>query len=90
MTHTLAIFVARSREDSRQIAPNAAQVERLSGACAEGMPKEWFEQRKAKLNKLVKDALGLAAAPYLLQASGRRPSSRTGLALPPERIRWIE
>jgi hypothetical protein len=54
------------------------------------LPKEWFEQCSAKLNKLIKDALGLGAAPYLLRASGRRPVSRTGLALPPERIRLVE
>ena len=72
----------------RKIA-NPTQVERVSSAIADGMPKEWFEQRTAKLNKLVRDSLGLGAGPYLLHSSGRRPLSRTGLTLPPERIRWL-
>jgi CRISPR-associated protein (TIGR02584 family) len=72
------------------VARSPELVERLSRTFADGMPKEWFEERCSKLNKLVKNALGLAAAPYLLRASGRRPLSRTGLGLPPERVRWIE
>ena len=67
------------------------QVERVLQALSDkDMLKTWFEQRTPKLNKLVSNALGLAAAPYLLRTSGRRPNSRTGLALPPERIRWVE
>lgn len=70
---------------------NPAQVERVSQALSDkGMLKTWFEQRTAKLNKLVSNALGLGAAPYLLRTSGKRPNSRTGLALPPERIRWVD
>lgn len=77
----------------RVVAPSPEQVERVSRALADdgpNLPKDWFEQRTAKLNKLIGDALGLGAGPYLLRTSGRRPMSRTGLALPPERIRWIE
>jgi CRISPR-associated protein (TIGR02584 family) len=74
----------------RGVARSEELVERISYALTGGMPKEWFEQCTAKLNKLIRDALGLGAAPYLLRASGRRPLSRTGLTLPPERIRWIE
>jgi hypothetical protein len=48
-----------------------------------------FEQRTARLNKLVMDGLGPAAPPYLLRSDRRRPTSRTGLTLPPERIRII-
>jgi CRISPR-associated protein (TIGR02584 family) len=70
--------------------PSPEHVTRVSRTLADGMPKEWFEQRTAKLNKLVKQALGLAAAPYLLRTSGKRPVSRTGLALKPECIRWVE
>jgi CRISPR-associated protein (TIGR02584 family) len=78
----------------RQVAPSEEQVDRVSrriGSLNEPEDlKQWFEQRSAKLNKLLKNALGLAAAPYLLRASGRRPFSRTGLGLQPECIRWIE
>jgi CRISPR-associated protein (TIGR02584 family) len=78
----------------RQVAPRSGQVDRVARRIAALTEpddvKEWFEQRTAKLNKLLKGALGLGAAPYLLRASGRRPLSRTGLVLPPERIRWVE
>jgi CRISPR-associated protein (TIGR02584 family) len=73
----------------RPVAADPEQVERVSRTIEGGLPKEWFEQRTARLNKLVRLALGLAAGPYLLQTSGKRPLSRTGLALAPERIRWI-
>jgi CRISPR-associated protein (TIGR02584 family) len=74
----------------RTTASGPEQVERVARALSDGMPKEWFEQRTARLNKLLRQALGIGAGPYLLQTSGKRPLSRTGLVLPPEHIRWIE
>jgi CRISPR-associated protein (TIGR02584 family) len=74
----------------RAVARSPEQADQVARGLVDGMPKEWFEQGSAKLNKLIRDALGLAAGPYLLRASGSRPLSRTGLGLPPERIRWIE
>lgn len=62
-------------------------VERLRRALATDDTKTLFEQRTAKLNKLVKDGLGPAAEPYILRSDGHRPRSRTGLMLPAERIR---
>lgn len=52
----------------------------------EGVTKEWFDERKARHNKLVDAALGLKAAPYRVVAVGRRPQTRYRLALPPEAI----
>jgi CRISPR-associated protein (TIGR02584 family) len=78
----------------RSIAPDTERADQVSQRIARlarsGNEKEWFEQHTAKLNKLLKQKLGFGAAPYLLRSSGRRPFSRTGLTLPPERIRWIE
>jgi len=51
-----------------------------------GMEKADFEERKAKLKRAMNRALGpAAAAPYLVQGSGRQPK-RYGLALPAEAI----
>jgi CRISPR-associated protein (TIGR02584 family) len=78
----------------RNAAPDTERADRVArrvkGLVEPGDLKGWFEERTAKLNKLLKQELGLAAAPYLLRSSGHRPFSRTGLALPPERICWIE
>jgi CRISPR-associated protein (TIGR02584 family) len=78
----------------RNVAPDTERVDRVArriDKLAEPADlKEWFEQHTAKLNKLLKQELGLAAAPYLLRSSGRRPFSRTSLALPTERILLVE
>ncbi|MGH7067939.1 MAG: CRISPR-associated ring nuclease Csm6 [Acetobacteraceae bacterium] len=63
-------------------------VDRLRRALAKDDAKTLFEQRTAKLNKLVRDGLGPAAAPYMLRSDRHRPRSRTGLTLSPERI-WL-
>lgn len=46
-----------------------------------GMEKEFFEQNNAKLERILKSQLGLAAAPYLLATSGRRPHTARSLGL---------
>ena len=46
-----------------------------------GMEKEFFEQNNAKLERMLKAQLGLAAAPYLLATSGRRPHTARSLGL---------
>jgi CRISPR-associated protein (TIGR02584 family) len=70
--------------------PDGKGLARTEAALASGMTKELFEQRTAKVNKLVEAALGLAAGPYRLVATGRRPQTRTGLTLPPDRILFRE
>jgi CRISPR-associated protein (TIGR02584 family) len=45
-----------------------------------------FEQRTAKVNKLVRDGLGPAAGSYILRSDRCRPTSRTGLRLHPDSI----
>lgn len=60
--------------------------ERLAAALAAGIDRAWFEERKARHDKLVNQALGRRAGPYRLQRVGRRPVSRYQLALPAERI----
>jgi CRISPR-associated protein (TIGR02584 family) len=64
-----------------------ASVARMRRALAGEGLKAAFEQRTARVNKLVRDGLGPAALPYLLLSDRQRPRSRTGLTLPPDRIR---
>ena len=68
-----------------RVRPSQRDVVRMRKALEEGGLQELFEQRTAK----VRDGLGPAAEPYLLRSDGRRPISRTGLKLSPDRIRII-
>lgn len=71
-------------------APDDPYLERIVEAVKGGMAKEYFEEKKARLNKLVRDQLGDRAWPYCLQGSGRRPRTRFGLPLPANTIRIVE
>lgn len=65
---------------------DAVDYEKIATLLGNGMEKEFFQTKNAKLERVLKDALGLAAAPYLLVATGKRPHTRRGLTLPPESI----
>lgn len=54
-----------------------------------GMTKADFEERKSKLKRALTNALGAAAAPYLIVGEGRRPM-RFRLALRPEAVHFRE
>jgi CRISPR-associated protein (TIGR02584 family) len=53
-----------------------------------GFSKEFFEQKCAKLNRILKNNLGLVATPYLIASIGQRPLTRHGLRLQPDEIIW--
>ena len=53
------------------------------------MSVEYFDQRKSRVNSSLEEALGrVLAAPYLIQAEGRRPRTRYGLRLEAGAIRF--
>lgn len=56
----------------------------------DGMPKEFFEEKKARINAALKKQLGAGATPYQIVASGKRPTQRFGLGLGAEAIEIIE
>lgn len=63
--------------------------EQVAEILAEGMTKEYFEQRTSRLKGFLKQALGSAtAAVYQPTTFGRRPRTRYGLALKPQQIRF--
>ena len=67
----------------------SGDYERAEAALANGMTDDDFDQRKARTNRLLRQALGTQlAAPYLIQTQGRRPHSQSRLALEPEAIRF--
>jgi CRISPR-associated protein (TIGR02584 family) len=65
-----------------------ADDERTAKSFRHGMNKADFEQKVSKVNARLKQALGVAAAPYLIAREGRRPNTHYGLAVPAEAIRF--
>lgn len=47
----------------------------------DGMPKEFFAEKKTRINKWLREELGAMATPYLIGSSGKRPKTRFGLSL---------
>ena len=63
---------------------NAVRVLR---ALRNGVDHEWFEQRKARVNRILRLALGAwLARPYQIGSRGSRPDTRFGLFVDPARI----
>jgi len=68
----------------------SSNLERAEAALDAGFTKEYFEQRKSRVNNALIRALGeFQAQPYLLRANGGRPRTRFGLVLPVEQIRVL-
>ena len=68
---------------------DAVAYETAKELLSEGMEKEFFQQNNAKLERALKIQLGLAAAPYLLATSGKRPHTMRSLNLNAEAITLI-
>lgn len=76
-----------------------ALYERIVGRDAEALEKArlrvrddmqyYFEQNNSRLERLLREQLGPAAAPYLLATEGKRPHTRRGLTLPPHAIEIV-
>lgn len=66
---------------------DAADLENTALLLREGFPKEFFEQKCARINAALGRELGLHAGPYLIARHGQRPRTRHGLDIAPENIR---
>lgn len=64
----------------------AYDYEESAKVLRDGMPKEFFAEKKTRINKWLKEELGAMAAPYLIGSSGKRPKTRFGLSLPVDTI----
>ena len=63
------------------VSVDASAYENAVLRLADGMEKEFFEQNNAKLQRSLQQQLGLAAPPYLLETSGKRPHTARSLKL---------
>lgn len=69
--------------------PMSGDYERIEKTLRSDDISEWFEQRKSKTIKAIKDALGeTLARAYLIEAQGKRPNTRFGLTLEPPAIHF--
>jgi CRISPR-associated protein (TIGR02584 family) len=55
----------------------------------EGIPKDFFEQKLARINTKLEQQLGLFATPYKITQSGKRPHTCYGLKIDPDKIRIV-
>ncbi|MEW5887900.1 MAG: CRISPR-associated ring nuclease Csm6 [Pseudomonadota bacterium] len=59
----------------------------LEDALTQGVEEAWFSQHLSRLQRRLREALGAAAAPYLVDNGGTRPR-RYRLTLPPDAVRF--
>lgn len=70
----------------RAIVGEMGDAERVAEGLRHGMDKGYFLSRKSRLNRMLRERLGAAAATYLIQGRGRRPRTLYGVGLPASRI----
>ncbi len=65
---------------------DAATAQHAAQAVRQGLSAELLAEKKARLNRHIRSAMGPAARSYIVETIGRRPASRYRLATPPEAI----
>jgi CRISPR-associated protein (TIGR02584 family) len=83
-----AAYGAAFLTEYRRLLGSMDDDERVAEGLREGMDKNYFARRKSRVNQALRNALGVAAEPYLIAAQGGRPRTRFGLKLPAEAIRF--
>jgi CRISPR-associated protein (TIGR02584 family) len=73
----------------RQISGELGMAQRTLDVLQDGMSKAFFEQRKARVNAAIKQALGLFAEAYSIQTIGRRTKTRHCIELSAEQISYL-
>lgn len=69
------------------VAGRMADIGRTESRLAQGMTDDFFSQTLSRLQRCLREGLGPAAAPYLID-TGHRPRRRYRLALPPRAVRF--
>ncbi len=83
-----ALWAKRYLGEYRRITGTLADIESTERALRDGMDGEYFSQRKSKLDKRLKTALGPAAEIYRIHDGGKRPR-RYALTLNPDAVRFV-
>jgi len=66
-------------------------LERTRRGLNGGMEKGWFEEKKSRVNELLRQQLGRSLAErYQIDSFGKRGYTRHGLRLAAEQIEWLE
>lgn len=65
---------------------NHPSLDKARKAMKHGLDPTQFEQKRSKINRYLAAALSLASTPYKVSSRGKRPYTRYGLELMPERI----
>ena len=80
-----AVWANRYLREYRRITGTLADIESTARALKDGMDGDYFSQRKSKLDKRLKAALGPAAEAYRIHDGGTRPR-RYALTLRPSAV----
>ncbi len=84
-----AVWAKRYLREYQRITGSLADVESTERALKDGMDGNYFSQRKSKLERRLKTALGPAAAAYRISDGGTRPR-RYALSLGPDAVRFAQ
>lgn len=77
------------REYALTVGAWSARLEQARKLLARGAADDWFEQRKAKVNRAIREQLGESLARvYGIASEGARPDTRFGLRIDPAAIRF--
>lgn len=82
-------WAQRYLREYRAITGSMADIEATKRALKNGMDGEYFSQRKSKLERHLRSALGPAAVHYRIDDGGTRPR-RYGLTLHPDAISFVQ
>jgi len=73
-----------------QLLGEMGNTERTQKTLKDGMSKSFFEQRKSRINRQIKDALGLHSESYLIVPKGKRPNTHYIIQLEQDQIHYQE
>jgi len=85
-----SIYAEQYLFEYQQIGQPVGAMERTADVLTHGMDKNFFEQRKSRINQRLKAELGGHAEAYLIQAIGKRPGTRYELGLTAEQIEYFK